>query len=402
MKSDRGKLIIYGFLGLLIFSVSSFLFTFKEYATYKTNVNEYIYGLLDTLKEKYPSITEHEVLSLLNGKNKKKYPTSLRKYGITEDSSLLYALEINYHRFSILHLLFIGTIFFIFVCFFLFYFKKKEKVIREITTYMKEINRRNYTLAIEDNKEGELSILKNEVYKTTLMLREESERLKKEKGALKESISDISHQLKTPLTSISIMLDNILENPNMEEKTKVEFIENVRHQVENIHFLLVSLLKLSRIETGVVEFKKEKISFEKIVSSAIKNVDILKEVRRVKLDVAIEENAYFLGDFQWELEAITNILKNAIEHSYEDGKIKVKVEKNMVYTKLMITDFGSGMTKEDLRNIFKRFYKGENSSQDSIGIGLNLAKNIIEKDGGLIEVYSELGKGTTFIIKYML
>ena len=161
---------------------------------------------------------------------------------------------------------------------------------------MREINHRNYLLTIEDNEEGELSILKNEVYKTTIMLREESELLKKEKISLKDSISDISHQLKTPLTSILIMLDNILDNPKMDEKTKLDFIENVRHQVETINFLIVSLLKLSRIDAGVIEFKKENINYEILLKNAIKNVEILNEVKNIKIMLDIEKETIFLGE----------------------------------------------------------------------------------------------------------
>lgn len=401
MKTERIKLFFYGLLLTLLFGVVASIVTLVEYEGYKTSVNHYIYGMVATLKEKYPEVTEQEILRLLNSKEKGKYQEEFRKYGISEETSILYAIRKNYHLSFILNCTLTLSIACIFGIIFFFYFAKKEKEIQKITSYMKEINRKNYLLGIEDNEEGELSILRNEVYKTTIMLREESENLKKEKMALKDSISDISHQLKTPLTSILILLDNILDNPKMEEKTKTEFIENVRHQVETINFLLISLLKLSRIETGVIEFKKETIFFEKLLQNVLKNVEILKEVKNINIKIENEKESSFQGDYNWELEAITNILKNAIEHSKEFGTIEIKVEENSLYSKLIIKDYGCGMSKKELQNIFNRFYKGENSSSDSIGIGLNLAKNIIEKDGGYIKVDSKIEKGTVFEIKYM-
>ncbi len=401
MKSERGKLLGYAFILACLFGIITFIVSFTEYEAYKKSVNHYLYGLIATLQEKYPDITETEIIEFLNGKENGQFPEEMRKYGIQEETSILYSLEKNYHLSLILNLtLMISFTLFFSFCFF-WYFARKEKHIKEITHYMQEINRRHYLLGIEDNEEGELSILRNEVYKTTIMLREESERLKKEKLALKDSISDISHQLKTPLTSILIMLDNILDNPKMDNETKMDFIANVRHQVESLHFLFISLLKLSRIETGIIVLKKEKIDLEKIISNAIQNVEILKEVKNIKINVLVKNKATFIGDYHWELEAITNLLKNAIEHSSEQGKVEIEIEGNSMYSKLSIQDYGCGMSKKDLQNIFKRFYKGENSSSDSIGIGLSLAKNIIEQDGGFIKVDSKVGKGTVFEIRYM-
>ena len=401
MKSERGKLLFFGFLLSFVFSIVSFIVSYVEFHAYKTSVNHYLYGVVEKLQTNYPSITEKEIIELLNGSEKVKFPSELQKYGIGKDSSILYTLEKDYQLSFILNSMLTLSIVFVFGFSFFLYFARKEKHIGEITHYMKEINHRNYMLGIEDNEEGELSILRNEVYKTTIMLREESENLKREKLALKDSISDISHQLKTPLTSILIMLDNILDNPNMDNETKTDFIENVHHQVENINFLLVSLLKLSRIDAGVIDFKKDEIEFGKIINNAIKNVEILREVKDVHIEVDIKEEILFLGDYHWELEAITNILKNAIEHSKEKGNIFIKVEDNPLFSKMIIQDFGKGMSKKDLQNIFKRFYKGENSRSDSIGIGLHLAKKIIEKDGGCIKVDSKLGEGTIFEIRYM-
>ncbi len=401
MKNERVKILFGGVLFYFAFSILAIWITRYEYQSYKNSVNTFVYGVVDTLKKSDSNFSEEKMIELLNNDKNIAYDDLFKKYGITEDSSVLYRLELSYRNQLYLHLFFVFLGVLSFFLFFFWYFSKKERRIKEITNYMREINRKNYILGIEENGEGELSILQNEVYKTTIMLREESEYLKKEKLGLKDSISDISHQLKTPLTSILIMLDNILDNPNMDENTKNDFIVNVRHQVENINFLIVSLLKLSRFDANVVEFKREKIHVSKLIEAVVQNVEVLREVKNIEIKVAVDKKATFIGDYHWELEAITNIVKNAIEHSEEQEEVIIKVVDNTMYTKIVIQDHGVGMSEKDLKNIFKRFYKGEDSSNDSIGIGLNLAKNIIEKDNGYIKVDSKRGVGTIFEIRYM-
>lgn len=401
MKNEKLKIILICFLFCFCFSILSFFLTRYEYNQYKESVNCYVYSMIAVLQQEYPNITEEEIINIVNQNGQMEYRETFRKYGIKEKDSILYKMEDNYRAHLIISFGFTLLLTLTFFTYFLLYFYKKEQIIREITNYMKEINQRNYTLGICDNGEGKLSILRNEVYKTTLMLREESENLKNEKIILKDSISDISHQLKTPLTSILIMLDNIIDNPKMEEETKNDFIKNVQHQVENINFLIVSLLKISRLDADAVEFKQENIFVDKLIKKTIENVSVLKVDKHVNIEVKGDTKITFLGDYHWELEALTNILKNAIEHSKENGFVKIDVVENPMYTKISIKDEGIGMSKKDLQNIFKRFYKGEESSRDSIGIGLSLAKKIIEKDNGLIKVDSNKGVGTTFEIRYM-
>lgn len=385
----------------LLFSLIGFFFAQLNYQNYQKKINNFIYGLIKNLNEKYPELSEKEIIQLLNNQESGNYLENYRKYGIKEQDPILLSIEKSYKNSLFLILFYCVLISGTFGIFILYYYYKTSKKIKEITNYMQEINEKNYSLKLESNTEGEVSILQNEIYKMTIMLRSESDNLKKEKLSLKESISDISHQLKTPLTSISIMLDNILDNPNMEEEIKLDFIKNVHHQIESINTLIIALLKLSRIEAGVVEFKKEKISATEIIEKALENVEIIKEMKNIVIETHFKENVFFIGDKTWEIEALTNLIKNAIEHSDYGGKIEIKTSKNPIYTQIEIKDYGVGMSEKDLKNIFKRFYKGEHGNNDSIGIGLNLVKNIVEKDNGLIEVKSKIGKGTTFIIKYL-
>ena len=233
------------------------------------------------------------------------------------------------------------------------------------------------------------------------MLKEVAENSVKDKVNLKNSLSDISHQLKTPLTSILIMLDNILDNKDMEESVKSEFIKDIKREIINIKFLVEAILKLSKIDSNSVKFTKKEVALQEIVTEAVKNVSMISELKNVKINLIGNETGKVICDLKWQVEAITNILKNCIEHSKENSEIIVKYEQNNMYSEIKIKDFGIGIDKQDLPHIFERFYKGKNSSNESVGIGLALAKSIVETDNGYISVDSELGKGTVFTIKYL-
>ena len=280
------------------------------------------------------------------------------------------------------------------------YNNRKDKKLKEITKYIEEINNRNYKLDIDDNTEDELSILKNEIYKTTVMLKEVAENSKQDKVNLKDSLSDISHQLKTPLTSIIIMLDNILDNPNMEERTREEFIKDIKKEIININFLVDSLLKLSKLDANSIKFTKKEENIEDVINEAINKVSVLSDLKDVEIKLETDKNIKINCDLKWQAEAITNLLKNAIEHSKQGSIINIKVSQNKVYSSIEIEDNGIGIAKNDLPHIFERFYKGKNANPESVGIGLALSKAIIEKGNGSIDVESEEGVGTKFIIKY--
>ena len=205
--------------------------------------------------------------------------------------------------------------------------------------YIDRINRGDYKFDIEDNTEDELSILKNEVYKTTVMLKEVAENSRKDKISLKDSISDISHQLKTPLTSITIMLDSMLDNKDMEEEKRYEFIKDIKREITNLSFLVSSLLKLSKFDANTVKFINKEEDIEEILKEAAKNLEALCDLRNVKINIEGEGKSYISCDFKWQVEAITNILKNSVEHSKQGSGIDIKYSSNSVYTKIEIRDY---------------------------------------------------------------
>lgn len=370
-----------------------------EYRTYTKNFNNKISQLVEKVQEKYPTISEIEIIEILNdSKNNKS--NIFEKYGIDVDkTSILIENDKSYHTFLILNISFMIVVIIVLVVIFLQYNRKTEKDIKNITKYIEQINKKNYELQIDSISEDELSILKNEVYKTTIMLKEAAENSNIDKINLKKSLEDISHQLKTPLTSILIMLDNLIDEPNMEKSIREDFIRDIKREVLNINFLIQAILKLSKFDSNTICFIKEDIEIKDIIDEAIKNVSTLCDLRNINIEVNGSGKEKINCDFRWQVEAITNILKNCVEHSKDNQKVIIKYSQNNIYTKLEIKDFGDGISKKDLPHIFERFYKDENSSEESIGIGLALSKTIIEEDNGSINVQSDKN-GTTFTIKY--
>ena len=392
MKIFENKNIKYLILPMIILtitvSITITIQTIKQYKAVTITLNEKIAEIMGKISESNPEMDSREIIEILNSaKNTEQYEkgqTELSKYGIEIDKINSIKLIENQMKTNLkLNVLIILLFSILWMTIIVLYLRKRDKKIKQITNYINQIKNKKYDLNIEENTEDELSNLKNELYKITIMLKEESEISKKDKENLKMSVEDISHQLKTPLTSITIMLDNLKDNPNMEEKTKQKFIFEISKQVEWINWLVISMLKLSKLDANVVQFYDEKINLKKFIGEIIKNLEIPIEVKNQKIIIDGDENVSFIGDYKWQQEAITNIIKNCIEHNANKGTIYINYEENSLFTKITIRDEGEGIPKEDLKHIFERFYKGKNSSENSVGIGLALAKNIIEKNNGM-------------------
>lgn len=400
-KIELKKMCITSCIVIIIFIITFSILIYKQYKTYTYNFNQKIAGIIDNVLEKYPDIEKREIVEILNSSDKTNNEI-LREYGIELDKdSVILENNTDFQKFIIID---VSTliVFILILSIIVFKYNHSEsKKINEITKYIEEINRGNYKLNIEENTEDELSILKNELYKITIKLKEVAENSQKDKTTLKDSLSDISHQIKTPITSILIMLDNILSDENMPEDIKKDFIKDIKREIVNIKFLVESILKLSKIDSNSIKFIKKEVFIKDIINEAVKNVSMLSELKNIEIIVLGDDSIKTICDLKWQVEAITNILKNCIEHSYENRKIYINYNQNNMYTELKIEDNGTGIDAKDLPHIFERFYKGKNSSSDSVGIGLALSKSIIESNNGYIQVDSELNKGTTFIIKYL-
>ncbi|MFK4166876.1 sensor histidine kinase [Paenibacillus lautus] len=281
----------------------------------------------------------------------------------------------------------------------LLFTKWRYREIEKLSVYLREISSGNDTLDVRDNTEGELSILKNDIYKVTRMLSEHRSLLQRDKLQLTDAISDISHQLKTPLTSMTVMAD-LLSAPDLAPAKRTEFTHHIRIQLERIDWLVSSLLKLSKMDAKTIPFKKDRIPMKNLIQKALEPVMIPMDIKGQTVSIAGDDDVSFVGDFNWTAEAVINILKNGVEHTPEGGAIAISFSENALYTEIVIADNGKGIPKEELPYIFKRFYKGKNASEGSIGIGLAMAQSIIASQNGVIDVTSDSEKGTQFRIKF--
>ena len=275
---------------------------------------------------------------------------------------------------------------------------KKNKKIKNLSTYMNNILNNNYSLDIRDYEEGDLSNLKNDIYKMTVKLKEQSDLSQKEKKYLEEVLSDISHQLKTPLTSMYVINDVLLSDKKIDDSKKQEFLIKNRKELERIEWLVTSLLKMSRLDSGSEKIIPKETKLDDLIRKTITPLEIPIELKNQHLILDYDKNIKLNIDLNWTTEALINILKNAHEHTKENGTIQIKVKDTVIYTEIEIIDTGEGISTTDLPHIFERFYKGK-TNKESIGIGLNMAKKIINLEKGDIKVISN-SNGTTFNIKF--
>lgn len=399
MKNKINKKTLIFIIITTVISVSFFSFLLNyQYRSYTKNYNESINSIIYEVTLKYPDINEYDLIEVLD--SNKNSDDILSKYGINDKNSSIIENDKLFKKYIIIDLLVLVVIILVIYLFFIINKFKRTKKINKIIELISKINRRNFAIDIEDYTEDELSALKQEIYKTSLMLRSEADNSLKDKLNLKDSLSDISHQLKTPLTSITIMIDNILDNEEMDIKTRRKFLINIKREIININFLVQNLLKISKFDANVIKFNKEEVFIKDIVNEAIKKVSALSELKGISIKVSGDKNATINCDFMWEVEAISNIIKNSIEHINSDGFVEINYTKNKVYSRILIRDNGIGIDSDDLPYIFDRFYKGKNTSRDSVGIGLALSKSIIEKDNGSVSVKSTPNIGTIFTIKF--
>ena len=270
--------------------------------------------------------------------------------------------------------------------------------IKEITSLIEKINKQIYDLTIEDNDESTLSILKNEIYKTTIMLKTNAENSLKDKIIIKKYIEDISHQLKTPLTVINISLENLIDNPKMDEINRNNFILKINKEVNNINYLIQNLLKLSKFDVNAVKYNNKIVSIKKIIDNVYDKISILCDLKNIEIEINYINAFDLYCDESWQTEAITNIVKNAIENSKEYDKVIINIDDNKAYSLVEIINNGE-ILENDINKIFERFYTGNIYKENSTGIGLSLAKSIVEKNNGKICVNQDSGK-VIFQIKY--
>lgn len=384
----------------LIFLIISLFVNYKMYQSYKNILYENYLSIVSSVVAEHSELKEEVMNSLLHPTKTEEGELVLKKYGLDDIDAYEYMAFMKdlrndmFLKNVVLNVIFVLLLFIIYL-----YFKHKEfKKIEEIQKYFNHILKGDYSINIREYSESEFSSLKNDIYKVTNLLKEKENYSSNEKIYLESVLSDISHQLKTPLTSMYVIND-ILENDDIDSNRKKEMLAKNRKQLERIEWLVTSLLKLSRLDSGMVTLKKENILVFELIEQAVAPLQIPMELKNQKILVDGEQNISLLIDEKWTIEALVNIIKNAYEHTPVSGTITISYSDNPIYTEILIKDTGEGIDEKDLPHIFERFYHGT-TNKESIGIGLNMAKSIIEKQNGYIKVESKKGKGTTFIIQF--
>ncbi len=297
------------------------------------------------------------------------------------------------YRCSILCLL-LGIVL---IILFIYNTKKRYDNLNELNDYLTLICSGNYNLDINDNTEGELSILKNNLYKVITILQTQKDKLAKDRTFLADNLADISHQLRTPLTSVMMLIELVKTEPD--EAKRLEFIEVIESQLDKTKWLISNLLKLSKLDAGTVQFSTEKINMLSLLNDSVKPFLVTMELKNIEF-INHAGNVEIEADRKWTTEAVMNIIKNCIEHTGKDGRISITSEHTNLFDSMIIKDNGTGIAKEDMPHIFERFYHGKNASGESVGIGLALAKEILAKQNASISVSSTEGEGTRFDIRF--
>ena len=252
-------------------------------------------------------------------------------------------------------------------------------------------------LSLETYAEGELGILQSEIQKMIIRLREQQQRLMDDRILLSDSIADISHQIRTPLTSANLLL-SLLNEPDLSESLRKKRMFELRGLLSRIDWLVTALLKISQLDAGVVQFRKEALPLSELIQGAVSPLLPPMDIRGQNLSIQAEGS--FEGDIAWTREAIANIAKNCMEHTPAGGTIEIRAQENALFTEITISDTGCGIAANDLPHIFDRFYKGSNSGESSFGIGLALARMIITAQNGAIKAENRPVCGAQFTIRF--
>lgn len=370
---------------------------------YRTESNDKTAELVGLVAERYPDIDSADLVRALAQENADARATGediLRTYGYTEND-FANASAMDYGK----ALLVIGLLAIVCVgcalAFYLYYHDWRERrQIRNLVTYVQKLNDHVYDLRIESNRENELSLLANELYKITVTLKEASEYDRKIRRQLETALADISHQLKTPLTSLQIVLDNLESDPEMLPAVRQDFLRSSSRQVAAMSSLVTTLLNLAKFDNGTIRMQRRVMPVSDLMTLVREKVEILADLQNIQLIVAGDLSAQIKVDPRWQAEALSNIVKNCIEHSPIGSTVEISVEDRVPYTRIAIRDHGAGIAPEDLHHIFERFYKAEGSSAASVGIGLSFARSVIKADQGQVSAKSALGQGSEFIVTY--
>lgn len=411
-KYSKKKRIIFALVYIACVCLIIILLGMIQYRKINYNYNLRINAVCDTIRQKYPDVDVNAIIRLMSSDSSTLtgYDDVLSEYGI--DIAASSAIDDNNKLFTIYLAIDIAAAVLLSVVIFVIVnriFAYWDRKLEDITAELAKINSGDYSYDMNTGEEGKLSILENEIYKTAITCREAAENSREDKEKLKESLSDISHQLKTPITSLLINLENLEEYPDLPEEKRMLLVGNAKRDTNKINQMVQMLLKLSRLDADAIEFVQKDVSVDDIINKSIENVLALCDLKGVDISYTNTETgdekhgqSTIFCDEYWEIEAVSNILKNGIEHA--ESAVRISFTEYEMYSEIQIENDGEPISKEEAGKIFTRYYRGETSVIDSVGIGLSLADSIVRRDNGYIiaESYEKDNEnGTRFTIRYM-
>lgn len=275
---------------------------------------------------------------------------------------------------------------------------RRYRAIARLSSSIDRILHGQDEILFTDSREGELAILTSEVTKMTVRLREQTDALAADKVRLTDAIADISHQLRTPLTSMNLTV-SLLSEDGLSDERRLRLTRDLSRSLRRIDWLIDALLKISKIDAGTVEFRSERVSVAELIRRAAAPLMIPMELRGQELGIHADSEEY-TGDMQWSVEAIGNILKNCVEHTPEGGSIEISAAENALFTEIVISDSGAGFEPGDIPHRFERFYRGKNADAASVGIGLALARTVIAAQNGTVAASNGKNGGAQFTVRF--
>ena len=287
----------------------------------------------------------------------------------------------------------------VFLAFYELLFSQRRNKVMKLCDDIDRILRSDDLISFDDYKEGELSVLSAEIHKMTIRLREQNSELKSEKQFAKEALEDISHQLRTPLTSVMMIL-GLMRSSDLSDTERLEYLRDLYELLARMKWLIETMLSLSRIEADAVKFAKETVSCRDLIEQSVDTVSVTAELKGVVIRTEIEGEPEFIGDLHYTSEALVNLLKNAIEHTPESGTVTVTAKDSNISSEITISDTGEGIPETELPHIFGRFYRSSEYTKNGFGIGLAFAKKVISAQDGSLKASNHKPHGAVFDIHF--